>query len=207
MSTISFKANPMMQVSVKKLDNNKYAPAKATLVELCPDNANDLSCLDDVSGIWKETFAYGIWHDAYQQHVNGHDEKEKTHFYAVTEQNKDFEKLNPNKILGLVEFKKNDGKHSNEIVFLQTNPKNISHHKSKNKPQNIFAELLSIFSLNKSKTEYKSIGSSIINSLKTLFPNEDIFLYSAEWAQGFYKKQGFKKCPQKDKGFMLLKNV
>lgn len=103
-------------------------------------------------------------------------------FFALTEQSRDFDKLNSKKILGLAQISKLN---SNTIFLanLQVSPK---------------------YNYSASNRLLKKIGTEIVNSISKIFSNKDIFTYPATLgAEIFFIKTGFR--PFLGDGIMRLK--
>ena len=89
-------------------------------------------------------------------------------YYVLTCQKRNFEKLDPDSILGAVQVESHEK--YNEINYLQVIPE-----------QNY---------LNPER-EYKNVGASIVDTILKLYPNKQLMLYSSNSAINFYKKIGF----------------
>lgn len=158
---------------------NQWVRKAASFVELTPDSDRDVSSLRETAYLWNaefperqvyyNTFATDMMRDIY------FDKYTKMYrFFALTNQFQNFENLDSDKILGLVQIKEKSPK-LNEIVYLQT------------EPQNMHGE---------ARQKYKYIGSTIIDALRNLFPFRDIELNPIDSSYQFYKKYGFKDLPE-----------
>ena len=144
-NNITFGANYIMPARVKKgvkiLNYNMYFPSKASFVQIDFNNEQDVKVLSRLKDIWKgANFLQCISTIKYPK-------REKV--YALTAQQKNFDNLEPSKILGLVktsDFFCKDG----EILYLQVNPANINIGDDK-------------------KPFYKKCGTAILDSLKKLY--------------------------------------
>ena len=94
-------------------------------------------------------------------------DSERYQVYALTSQNRDFDKLCSDDILGLAEVE--NGEKAVELDYLQVNP------------QFIFGSQCPLF---------REVGTGIVDSLKSLY-NKVIELTSAYSATEFYEKNGF----------------
>lgn len=167
---ISFKASYIGTSNIQiQNKNGVWSDKPSSFVRLHPQCPRDFLTIGRTAILWyknnnaRPTLASSIYNDAAYDYEN-------LHYYALTEQQSDFEELIPEKILGFAEIKP-IRKDLHEIVFLQVNPeKNY-----KNKNRNV-----------------KNIGSSIINALVKYFPKKNIILEPASEALNFYLKQGFK---------------
>ena len=168
---IGFQAKPINKVIIQKFDKKtkNFFPCEATFVMLDHKNKGDIAAINNLSKSWKgATFLKNISTSA-----NWMDDKKFSHIhvYAVTTQEKNFKKLSPTKILGLVEMRKDDDKPKNTILhFLQVKP--IAMHKEETK-----------------KRVYKQVGTGILNSLKKIY--KSMSLFSDNGVEPFYEKNGF----------------
>ena len=183
--TINFTANFLKTVNIPKrtIDGNFYN-TKVSFVELDKNDRVDKDSLKNVSKLWnKKEFNYAseIYYDAAKPFE--YDNIVKEHYYAVTTQSENFEKLESEKILGLSLFSETT-KPENEINWLQTNP--VYKHGSI-EPR-----------------EYKGIGKAIIEYVKEHYRDKNIKVFAADDAINFYKKLGFKNCPMKTERELYL---
>ncbi len=161
---ISFKASYICDSQVKR--NNK--PCSLSFVQIDTKNKSDIIALKELDSMWgKKTFFSEISDNASQDNLYGLNSK-YDQYYALTAQTKDFDKLDSEQILGLVQVEPD--LHCNEIKYLQVLPtQNYSN----------------------PEREYKNLGSSIVNTIMKLFPEKKLMLYSSNSAINFYKKLGF----------------
>ena len=161
---ISFKANYICDSQVKR--NNK--PCSLSFVQIDTKNMSDIIALKELDYMWgRKTYFSDISDNASLDNVYGLNSKFKQ-YYALTTQTKDFNKLDSEQILGLVQVEPDV--HYNEINYLQVLPtQNYSN----------------------PEREYKNIGSSIIDTVTKIYPNKKLMLYSTDAALNFYKKIGF----------------
>ena len=181
---ISFKAHYINNINIKKLAQNKeYKDSPVSFIELDINSASDLNALAKLKEIWgKEAkFATKICNAFEDYHYKARRDKTQR-FYALTNQQGNYQNIDSNKILGITSiYKDNDNGDYFEIINLQTNPK--YRHGLENR-------------------EIKHVGEAIIQSLKEIFNKDLIFLYSSEAGKPLYKKMGFETI--KD-SFMILK--
>ncbi len=161
---ISFKANYICSSQVKKNDK----PCSLSFVQIDTKNSSDMTALRELDYMWgRKTYFSDISDNANLDHLYGLNSKFKQ-YYALTTQTKDFNKLDSEQILGLVQVEPDV--HYNEINYLQVLPtQNYSN----------------------PEREYKNVGSSIIDTITKIYPNKKIMLYSTDAALNFYKKIGF----------------
>lgn len=166
MTPINFKASFINKVNIQKYNGIKYEPKEVSFVELDTDNKEDRFVLKETAALWGECFAVDIYEDAQKDSFKA----KNNHIFALTTQNDKFQRLNPNKVLGLVEFQENTN--SNKIEMLQVHPDFVS--------------------TQMGRPEYKYIGSKMLDSIKCKYP-KPIKLYSVVDAITFYRKNNFKK--------------
>lgn len=179
---ISFKAQYVKPVIIQKLGiDSKYHDYKASLVELSPESHNDFLSLNEVNKNWNnsESLAYEItriFNGLYRKNKPSQNEN----FFAITTQKKDFDKLNENLILGLVQTRK--PKNLLEIENLQVNPNT---------------------NYDAKKRAFKHIGSALINFIKKELNPEEIYLNSKRESIPFYQRHRFKLLDAK--GSMIFR--
>jgi len=169
MPPISFKANYLKTVTIPcRSSQNEDVPKEASVVEFDKSDENDLRSLSDVADLWDDkssTFAYPIYMEA----------KDKTapeaHYIGLTLQNSDYNKINPQKVLGLAVFDEKDAP-ENQLGWLQVDPSNN-------------------FSDSLSNRSCKNVGTTLIDYVKERYSNKPIFVNSTLSAIDFYKKNGF----------------
>lgn len=174
---ISFKANKIFDTQIQqKNGKNKFAAYNVSFVEINPTNKEDVSAIGEVAKDWhkyckigEKTFAQDIYRDILFDTFNNNSHK----FYAVTNQINNFEKLNSENILGIVQLQ-NKNQYLHKIEFIQTAPCENYYNKQRN---------------------YKNIGAAMIRSIIKLFPQKDIILEPINEAMGFYKKLNFVQEP------------
>lgn len=175
MNPISFCA----QYRTDAIVQYKNTPLNASIVVLDKEDENDIEALLDLSELWdkqKENYVAQLL----SEFVKDIDEKpdvKSEHCIALTTQKKDFDKLDPKKILGVSLFSEEDIE--NEINWFQVEPQNT-------------------YSFKPVSREYANAGYSLLDYLTNNFKGKTIYVNSANSAIGFYKKYGFK---QYDKNF------
>jgi len=171
MNNISFRANLIHPVQVKKQTGSSYQPYSANFVEFDINDKKDMYALRETSQNWEDSFAEIIYDDAENENLK--EQKDKNiHIYALTSQQSDFKNMKPSKILGLVEF--NENYHgAGKIELLQTNPEDMA--------------------MQRNRPKFREVGRGIIKSLKNLYGEKPIIVRSSDDAMIFYEKNGFKK--------------
>ena len=102
---INFGAKPINDVTIKKWDKQtkKFADYPAKFVKIDSENPIDLSVLNTLAQKWKD--AKYIQQIATASHWMNVRKYVEIDVYALTSQQKDFEQLRQNKILGVVEMR------------------------------------------------------------------------------------------------------
>lgn len=165
---ISFGAVPCNRVKIKAFDKakNKFVSQPATFVWLDYSNKADIASVDKAANSWKKAdYIKKIATASHFMYANEID------VYALTTQMKDFETLNPEKILGFAEIRLNG---SPEKVFL-------------NRLQ-VKPEAINIY---KSKSSHKYVGSSILSSLKKIYTSISLDSADDRNVRTFYRSNGF----------------
>lgn len=183
MTPISFTARYIRPANIQKLDGDSYKPHAASLVEM---ELSDRSAIERVSYDWMQNVSDQI---AKESDNIG---KDGTHYYAITNQADHFEKLDPNKIRGMMVIKEGGAKKThNTLEFLQVSPSDMSENYGDklNRMMNKF--LNKIFKAK--KPEHKHVGQALLDTAKDMFSEKPIDLFAVDKAVEFYEKNGFKK--------------
>ena len=143
---------------------------------------NDISDLREVSKKWRSTLGLYIASDS-RTFINSG----SYHFYALTKQKNNFEKLVVDDVLGLAEIKELDT--FNRVLYIQTKPEYISRRYGCSLPDRICNSFKNV--LISPFRKFKHIGKGMLDSVKDIFPDKRIELTSVDEAVGFYKKQDF----------------
>ncbi len=170
-NNITFKAKFINPVSINRCSMRTTPKSvTASFVELSSSSKADRNALRSVNYEWgdRETFASVILSD-FEGRIFGLDYK-NAQYYALTLQKRDLDNPIAEKILGLAEIV--TGEHGIKLKYLQADPQNNMH---------------------SSNAKYRGVGTAILDSIKTLFPNSDIEVQSTTSAESFYKFNGFKK--------------
>ena len=170
---ISFGARYINSAQVQKISyvNDFIGPVEVSCVELNPKNANDVNAVMDLVDMWDSNEKY---EEIVGLNMYASSEDELTgdvRYYALTEQEDDFENLNPSDILALSQVNVKGGKDV-ELEYLQVKPE----------PRLIF-----------STHTIKRAGCAMLDSLKNIFKGFKITLFSNITATGFYEKNNFKE--------------
>lgn len=180
-SNVNFKANYIKSVNIKKFDGKEYRPCKASFVEL---TSKDYNSIDRVVCSWNQLISYKIANSLKETMDS------RTHFYAVTTQDNNFDKLEPKKVQSLSLVEDFSELKLSYLKLLQVNPKSMS-------PKNgslfsRFVKNLSIkLNLSLTAPKYKSVGAETIKGIREEIDKENaLTLHSAFDARGFYKKIG-----------------
>ncbi|MBR1425351.1 GNAT family N-acetyltransferase [bacterium] len=166
----SFLSNTHIQA--KKKFRNKYEQKTANIVEIDPKNPDDKEALHEVSKKWDKqyiSFAWNIYNDAVEDF--DYPDVKAEHFLALTTQKNNFDKLNPDKVLGLALVSER-AYDDFEINWLQVEPNNNSVDFHKNR-------------------QYKQVGRAMMNYICKTYSDKPIVVNPANTAVEFYKKYGF----------------
>ena len=215
MQQISFQGNFLKPVTIKKLDiDGTYKPIQASFVEFDHDDvyvlselarswkkpksgiiSNVVDCVVDPPDVMKRRMA------RYLPLTKGMKEEDipmflssqviGTHIYGVTLQGDNFTKIEPNKILGLVEFDVRE--HRNQIATLQTRPDCISAKYGNEYWRLIKQGFCMLFGIKdkKPKRPYGDIGDAIVTTLQDAYNTRRMELIPLNSAKGFYRRHGF----------------
>ena len=172
---INFRAHYISPATIKYTpENNKTIPKKVAFVEMDSHDQKDLFAMKITGSTWDEgmSFAQDIFEDACSDCNTFYRPKEsKPYFYAITEQKKEFDKMDSSKILGLAEIQRNS-KDLIRVLFFQVNP---------------------AYYYFEDNSKYRHIGTALMDSIKNLYNKSSIVVNPAFDAIEFYKKNGFKK--------------
>lgn len=170
--SINFTANLMSRTTIpQRISWRDYIDRGVSIVELDVNNPSDIEAMEQTKDKWLKKGAWFIHHicdDIVEPH-NYYD-IEKQHFYALTTQKADFNRLKSNDILGVMMFSETKNK-ANEITWLEVSPETNR-------------------ALNRTR-EFKQVGTRLIDFVKSKFKEKDIYVHTAHNAKKFYKKNGF----------------
>ena len=169
-SSINFKAKPINKIAVQKYSKSQksFLPLKTTFVKLDSESRRDLLVVEYAAAKWKDA--------KYIQKI-----ATATHWmnnlpidvYALTTQEKNFDKLILNKILGFAEMRPDDNDSRFVMLhYLQVKPEAISSSRAKVK-------------------NYNNVGSSILSLLKKVYKNISLFSEDIPATHNFYRKNKF----------------
>lgn len=212
MQNISFKGIYLKPVNIKKLSSNgQYKPFQASFIELTHD---DIDILRKVSKEWensknsKMTFRIQetslLAPDIIKRkmgdflHLATKIKKEDIlaflsanvlgkHLYAISTQKDNFNILNNEEILALIDINAKPDK--NELEQIHVRPDCISEKYGKS-----LFKFLRYFIRNKGNEEkrpYSHIGNAAITTIQDMYNNKPLELTSLNSARGFYERYGF----------------
>ena len=156
---------------MKRQENDEFEPVKVSIVELDKDSEDDVKALYKTSILWLDQgakYSSNIYHEAVKGYE--YDDIEREHYFALTTQNEGFNKLDSEKILGLMLFS-NTRHDTDQICWFQVRPNTNT--------------------TDSWQREYKGVGKSMMDLIKVINYNKPIYVQSSDKAVEFYKKQGF----------------
>jgi hypothetical protein len=169
---INFKANFVNSATIQKQDY-KHNPEdyKVSFVEMHPADTGDYLALNQTNLNWDNCNT--LAHDITRTFNKYHDDKTNTHsnehFFAITRQTDNFEHLEPQNILSVIELKEKKDK-SAFVEYLQVSPR---------------------FNHSARKSHFRKIGTAMLDSIKLLISSKKIELSALNSAIDFYLKNGF----------------
>ena len=169
-----FGAKFINNVNIGKLQQGvaKYCNCEVSFLEIDPHNTGDIKALENCSKYWSYAkYADSIYHAASALRNDSKYYKDNK-VYVLTSQTDVFEKLNDDKILGMVHVSPFADK-SLFIEHIQV------------KPDIIYVN----------KPDYKGVGTGILNSLKELTHKISLFPTKDESVRNFYERNGFFEFP------------
>lgn len=174
---LNFKANYIDSSAVLRVNQQSkiWYNQDVTIVELDPNNFDDLNVLADANAIWRGNihemcFANDIYADALSKRNNHNIKPEfESSFLAITTQKDRFEKIKLSNVLGLSEILTNYTTGNHDIAYLQVSPEHT---------------------FNSPHREYKKIGYKFMQKIMEFFKG-NIELVSTDEAINFYKLLGF----------------
>ncbi len=179
----SFTAKYKNPINIGKL-KNKYESYTASFVEIEPQNKDDVSALENAIKYWvNDKFGINALY-AVRAARDGSQYYCYHKVYALTAQRDNFEKLNPDEILGVVHVGL-VGDNKLFVEHLQTNPNYLY----------------------KTKPEYVGIGTAMINSLKGLCNMMTLFSSKEKSVKDFYIKNGFCENPPHSNAYTWIKDI
>ena len=167
---ITFRASYISTEQIKTRNRDyTYAPATASIVKLDPNDDKDLMSISDAVKNWHGDSLGACFYDS--MFLPCSDEE----YFALTTQEKDFEKLNPYSILGVASLTLNKADNDVRIDFLQTDPMYIDQGTYKKHPF------------------YKGIGSALIDGIAKRYKDKSLSVFSILGSKSFYEKKGFEE--------------
>ena len=167
---INFGANFISKVNIKKLEEekHKYNDVPASFVEMNSTDKNDYNSVFDATYYWQHDL-YGM-NIAYNMTLIAANKEKYPHdrVYAITTQNDNFSKIEPDNIKALAHVFEEGNKV--KVLYLQVDPSLI-------------------YTIG--EPDYNHVGQGMIDCLKNKYSDRCIELTSSSSAIRFYEKQGF----------------
>ena len=164
---ISFGAKFINPINVGKLNGKSYEQVDVSFVEINPLNGDDVHALSEIAKYWEnDKFAMNIKETA--KIIFKDKSPDGIRIFALTSQGDSFEKLNPDKILGVIETE-------------DMAPFHFHINRFQVKPDYVY----------KRDLEYSGVGTSILNSLKKMCNKISAISESDQSVRNFYERNGF----------------
>ena len=152
--------------------SGQYNNKQVSFVKVNPHSKLDFNSVVDVGDLWDE--ANHNYVKSMLNHSSIIKDAEVRNVYILTEQEGNYRKVVPKKVLGMIEItSRND---YDEINFIQTHPNLVYGKKSR---------------------KYKGIGLAMLDLANELSEGKKIVLNAVRNAVSFYEKYGFKKITAK----------
>ena len=179
---LSFGAKYINPINVGKLEGKACKQVDVSFVEINPFNKEDRFALSEIAHYWEhDKFAGNI--SVCADLINESKSADGIKIFALTSQGDSFEKLNPEKILGVIETE-------------DTAPFHIHINRFQTKPDYVY----------KKDLEYSGIGTSILNSLKEMYNKISAISESDQSVRKFYERNGFYETSKGSNFFIWYKD-
>ena len=184
MDKISFKAGYINSATIKEDGGNSgLIDKKVAVHKLNRTNNADLETLVELNRVW-----CGLYEDSLTTQIHydfiSKDSKAKAHeFFVISTQDGKSYKLDPKKILGIIEYTHDKSKKYDYIDFIQVNPEYMNDNKIR---------LL------------KGIGTALLDFIKSLTGFQNIYLNAVNESMNFYKKNEFEVIEKNIKDPLML---
>ena len=170
MNQISFSGHYIAPVNIlKKTVKENFIPCNASFVKLDTLNKGDIFALKEIDDEWPNSFADIIYTDA-KSFYEKEEQSKFHHFFVVTAQVADFQKIISDKILAVTEISAFPSSKKIDIEALQVHPQHNYWSQERN---------------------YKRVGSAFLDVIKQVFIGKEIRLRSLPSALEFYYINGF----------------
>ena len=173
MNTVSFTAKYICNTHIKEYKKNSPPQDKeVVIVELDKKSEGDKAAIFNIAKSWdipnKRNYSWCMYNSFKREKQKC---KSKNHIYALTTQNKSFDKLDSKKILGLIQFSELP-RGENSIDWFQVRPKYN-------------------YVISKDNRKYTHVGKALLEFTQKKFSKKPIYVSSSEDAIEFYEKYGF----------------
>lgn len=184
-NNIPFKAIKISEPEiVRRTWYGKYVTHKVSCVKIDPLNKNDIRALDTISKNWKEC-SFTVWIKNIAIAIKNNSQYyRKNEIFALTTQENNFTKLNPENILGVFNVKVLDSKGHAYLEHIETNP---------------------LYRTN-SHAKYKAIGTGMLDSLKQIYRKISLFSLNKQKVKEFYIRNNFIESPEHSCEFEWVSN-
>lgn len=158
-------------VAQKVFHNNKKESCRVSFVELNPNNLDDMEAVAITSENWGLPEYMEMICNQMQLVAKNHPAvSKKNKFYAITSQDACFSALQPSKVLAVCNVREDD---EVRLSYLQVKPSYAGPFRQ--------------------PFEYNHLGTSMLSSLKKLYHDKTLKLFSAPSAKPFYLANGFEQ--------------
>lgn len=183
-NNISLNSPLLQKTKIKKRYLFMYLPKKVSIVELNKHNPNGLASLSYVVKKWGKYSKI--------RHILANDNpKEK--IICLTTQKKDYENINPQKILALMKIFNKTGLDGNDVLWIdQLQIRNDARYIPEDERHLINENNLC---LNRISRKYKDIGTKLFEYIKSIRDNKEILFFATHNAIPFFEKNNFKHKP------------
>ena len=183
-SSQGFGANFINKTKIlKNIENTRsYNECEAVIAKIDVTNINDIKALDKVAKYWQDSkFALNIYYAACAKKDNSKYYKDND-IFVLSSQTRDFDKLDSEKILGLLQVNKMPDK-SMFIEHIEVKPSII----------------------NTVPSVYKECGTQLLNFLKSITEQISCFPSCTKTVKNFYRKNDFQEIPANSNLFIWKK--
>lgn len=183
---ITFQANPINSASIIKLNKkfNIKTNEPVVFAEMSPFSAKDKCTMKKIPFMWGEKRGdSAMIADTFEYLSDSKDYGNITNrFFVLTKQQDDFQHIKPTTVLGVLQTG-SAGRDKEYVEFMQVNP---------------------FYQYNNPFSDLKNVGTVMLNSVKEIFKNKKLSLYSPAETVEFFEKNGFKAIDSSNSDAILM---